>query len=171
MGASLKPRPPGADALQKEKMRKLDIQSGIFLLLASVAICLGSLQHEVGSLTEPGSGFFPLITGLALGVLSLFVLIEGWKMDQDSVGFWAPAANRKGIFLTIFFILVFSFLLERAGFLITTTLFFFLVSRFVSHHRSSTALFFGLAASISTYVVFNYLLRAPLPGGIMERMF
>ncbi|RJR51177.1 MAG: tripartite tricarboxylate transporter TctB family protein [Desulfobacteraceae bacterium] len=152
-------------------MRKLDIQSGIFLLLASVAICVGSLQHEVGSLTEPGSGFFPLVTGLVLGVLAILILIEGWKKEQDSAAFWSPAANKMGIFLTIVFILVFSFLLEWAGFLITTTLFFLLVSRFVSHHRWSTALFFGLAASISTYVVFNYLLRAPLPGGIVERIF
>ncbi|PKN66035.1 MAG: hypothetical protein CVU57_07575 [Deltaproteobacteria bacterium HGW-Deltaproteobacteria-15] len=152
-------------------MRKLDIQSGLFLLLLSMGICVGSLQHEVGSLTEPGSGFFPLATGLVLGILSILILIEGRRGSQDTAGFWAPAANRKGIFLTIFFILIFSFLLERAGFLFTTTLFFFLVSRFVSGHRWSTALFFGLATSVATYVVFSFLLRAPLPVGIVESMF
>lgn len=152
-------------------MRRLDIQSGIFLLLLSVGICVGSLQQTVGTLTEPGSGFFPLLMGLVLGALSLFILIEGWKGSRDSVEFWLPAGNRKGIYLTVVFILVFAFLLERAGFLFTTTLFFFLASRFVSGHRWSTALFFGLAASITTFVVFNFLLRAPLPGGIVESMF
>jgi putative tricarboxylic transport membrane protein len=152
-------------------MRKLDIQSGIFLLVLSMGICAGSLQHEVGTLTEPGSGFFPLFTGLALWILSIIILVEGWKASRGSARFWEPGANQKGIYLAIAFILLFAFLLERAGFILTTTLFFFLVSRFVSRHRWSTALFFGVAASVATYVVFSFLLRAPLPGGIVESMF
>jgi len=152
-------------------MRKLDIESGIFLLLLSVGICVGSLQHEVGTLRGPGSGFFPLLTGVVLGVLSVLILIEGWKGRGESVGFWAPEANRKGILLTIFFVLVYALLLERAGFLFTTTLFFFLVSHFVSRHRWTRALLFGVAASVATYVIFSFLLHAPLPGGIVESWF
>jgi putative tricarboxylic transport membrane protein len=152
-------------------MRKFDIHSGLFLLVLSVGICVGSLQHEVGTLTEPGSGFFPLVTGLLLGVFSVFILFEARKGGKESVGFWAPEANRKGISLTVLFVLVYALLLERAGFVFTTTLFIFLMSRFVSRHRWSRALFFGLAASVATYVVFRFLLHAPLPAGIVGRMF
>ena len=55
-------------------MRKFDFLSGIFLLALSFAICIGSLRLHVGTLTGPGAGFFPLMTGLVLGVFSCLIL-------------------------------------------------------------------------------------------------
>jgi putative tricarboxylic transport membrane protein len=152
-------------------MRKYDIVSGLFLLAVSLAICGASFQFHVGTLTAPGSGFFPLVTGLVLGIFSILILVEARKSGKETVRFWAPEANKKGIYLTFLFILVYALLLERLGFIGTTVLFFLLVSRFVSGHRWSTAIFFALLTSLSTYFVFTILLRAPLPQGILERMF
>jgi len=152
-------------------MRKCDIISGLFLLAVALAICGGSSRLHVGTLTEPGAGFFPLVTGLALGIFSILILVEARKSSKEPIKFWLPGANKKGIYLTFLFILFYALLLERLGFIGTTALFFFLVSRFVSGHRWATAIFFGLVTSLSTYVVFTILLRAPLPQGILERMF
>ena len=152
-------------------MRKYDIISGLFLLAVALAICAGSLQLQVGTLTSPGSGFFPLVTGLILGIFSILILVGARKLSKEPVKFWVPGANKKAIYLTFLFILFYAFLLERLGFIGTTVLFFFLISRFVSGHRWSTAIFFGLVTSLSTYFVFTILLRAPLPQGILERMF
>jgi hypothetical protein len=82
-----------------------------------------------------------------------------------------PGANKKGIHLTFLFILFYALLLERVGFIGTTIIFFLLISRFVSRHRWSTAVFFGLVTSFATYFVFTILLHAPLPQGILERIF
>jgi hypothetical protein len=87
------------------------------------------------------------------------------------IGFWASNANKKGIYLTFLFILVYALLLEHLGFIGTTLLFFFLVSRFVSGHRWATAVFFAFVTSFSTYFVFTILLHAPLPQGFLERIF
>ncbi|OGP67518.1 MAG: hypothetical protein A2170_15015 [Deltaproteobacteria bacterium RBG_13_53_10] len=152
-------------------MRKYDIVSGLFLLAVALLICGGSSQLHVGTLTSPGSGFFPLVTGLCLGIFSILILVEARKLGKEHVKFWVPGANKKGIYLTFLFILFYAFLLERLGFIGTTVLFFLLMSRFVSGHRWSTAIFFGLVTSLSTYFVFTFLLRAPLPQGILERMF
>jgi hypothetical protein len=54
---------------------------------------------------------------------------------------------------------------------VSTTLFFVLFSRYVSGHRWRTAVFFALVTSLATYLVFSLLLHAPLPQGIMGRMF
>jgi len=152
-------------------MRKYDILSGLFLLAISLTVCVGSLRLQVGTLTAPGAGFFPLTTGLALGVFSILILMEARKANREWVPFWAPKAIKKSIYLTFLFILVYALLLERVGFIGATTLFFLLVSRFVSEHRWSTAVFFALVTSLATYFVFSFLLRAPLPQGIVGRMF
>ena len=152
-------------------MRKYDILSGLFLLAVAVAICVGSLQLHVGTLTEPGAGFFPLVTGLALGVFSIAILAQAPRSGGESVQFWAPEADKKGLLLAFLFILVYALLLERVGFIGTTILFFVLMSRFVSRHRWTTAIFFALVTSFATYFVFDLLLRAPLPPGILGRLF
>jgi putative tricarboxylic transport membrane protein len=152
-------------------MRKFDVLSGIFLLALSFAICIGSLQLHVGSLTGPGSGFFPLMTGLALGVFSIFILMEARKAPREWVPFWAPRSNKKGIYLTVLFMFAYAMLLERIGFVAATILFFILVSRFVSGHRWTTVVFISLVTSFATYFVFSILIRAPLPQGILGRMF
>ncbi|MEW6668657.1 MAG: tripartite tricarboxylate transporter TctB family protein [Thermodesulfobacteriota bacterium] len=152
-------------------MRKYDILSGLFLLVVSLAILAGSMQLQVGTLTAPGSGFFPLVTGLVLGIFSILIIAQARDTTKEPARFWAPAANRKGIYLAFLFILVYALLLERLGFIVSTTLFFVLFSRFVSGHRWTTAVFFALVTSLATYFVFNLLLHAPLPQGILQRMF
>jgi putative tricarboxylic transport membrane protein len=112
-----------------------------------------------------------LVTGLALGIFSILILIEAKKSGKESVPFWVAGANKKGIYLTFFFLLLYALLLERLGFIATTVLFFLLVSRFISGHRWSTAIFFALVTSFATYFVFSMLLHAPLPQGIVARMF
>jgi len=46
-----------------------------------------------------------------------------------------------------------------------------LFSRYVSGHRWGTAVFFALVTSLATYFLFNLLLHAPLPEGIVGRVF
>ena len=152
-------------------MRKFDVLSGLFLLAVSLAIFIGSMQLQVGTLTAPGSGFFPLLTGVVLGIFSILIIAQARDTSKVPVRFWAPAANRKGIYLSFLLILVYALLLERLGFIVSTTLFFVLFSRYVSGHRWRTAVFFALVTSLATYLVFSLLLHAPLPQGIMGRMF
>lgn len=152
-------------------MRKSDIISGVFLLLVSVFICIGSMQMEVGRLNAPGPGFYPLVTGLALGIFSILILIQARKETSEAVRFWAPNANKRGILSAFIIILIYAVLLERIGFLGTSVIFFILVSRFMSGHRWKTAIFFALIASFATYGVFKFLLNAPLPQGILEGVF
>ena len=152
-------------------MRKYDMLSGLFLLAVSIAICTGSLQLPVGTFNAPGPGFFPLVTGLVLGVFSLLITVQARKAGTEPVRFWAPEADKKGIAVSFFCILLYALLLERAGFIATTILFFILFSHFVCGHRWRTALFFALVTSFATYFVFSFLLHAPLPRGIIEGMF
>jgi putative tricarboxylic transport membrane protein len=152
-------------------MRKYDVLSGLFLLVVSLVILGGSLQLQVGTFTAPGSGFFPLLTGLVMGIFSILIIAQARDTTKMPVRFWAPAANRRGIYLSFLFILAYALILERLGFIVSTTLFFILFSRYVSGHRWTTAVFFALVTSLATYFVFNLVLQAPLPQGIIGRIF
>ena len=152
-------------------MKKFDTISGLFLLILSTAICIGSLRLHVGTFRAPGAGLFPLVTGVVLGVFSILILLEARRKAEEAIPFWVPGANIKTISLSFLVILIYALLLERLGFLASTLVFFLLISRFVSGHRWGTALFFAVVASVATYSVFKFLLRSPLPPGILERFF
>ncbi len=149
-------------------MRKFDLISGLFLLVVSIGICVVSFQMEIGKPNAPSSGFYPLLTGGVLGLFSLIIIIQSRKQDEVSVRFWLPGANKKAILIAFVIILIYILLLERMGFLVTTVLFFILISRFVSGHSWKTVLVFSFLASVTTYIVFRFILRAPLPQGIFE---
>lgn len=55
-------------------MKKLDLDV-IALLLFSLVVCYESFRLPLGSTWKPGPGFFPLLLGVALGVLSLIFLL------------------------------------------------------------------------------------------------
>ncbi|RJR31001.1 MAG: tripartite tricarboxylate transporter TctB family protein [Desulfobacteraceae bacterium] len=151
-------------------MQKHDTLSGLFLLAISLAVCTGSVKLGVGTLHEPGSGFFPLASGLALGVFALLILYRaGSETRADS--FWTSGANKRAIYLTLALLLLYAIILEPLGFIGSTIVLFLLFSRFVSGHRWKTSIFFAVAVSLATYFVFTLLLRAPLPGGVVERIF
>ncbi len=152
-------------------MRKYDIISGLFLFILAIAICMGSLQLKIGTFTSPGSGFFPLFTGIMLGFFSVLILIEAIKLKKEDISFWMPNANKKAIYLTFLLILLYALLLERFGFIGTSLIFFLLISRLVFSLRWVTSIFFSIITSFGIYLIFKILLRAPLPKGIIERIF
>ena len=152
-------------------MKKFDTISGLLLLILSIAICIGSLRFHVGTFRAPGAGLFPLVTGVALGIFSILILFEARRRTEEPILFWVPGADKKAIFFSSLVILVYALFLERLGFLAATLVFFLLISRFVSGHRWTTAAFFAVVASLATYSVFKFLLRSPLPPGILERAF
>lgn len=152
-------------------MRKYDTISGLFLLFLSIAICIGSSKLKLGSPTSPGSGFFPFFTGLALGLFSILILLEARRSKKEDERFWAPGANKKEIFLTFSSILFYALLLERLGFIATSLIFFILINHFVFYLKWTTSIVFSIFVSFGTYLVFTILLHAPLPQGLLERIF
>lgn len=151
-------------------MQKHDTFSGLFLLALSLAMCIGALQLGVGTLHSPGSGFFPLASGLALTIFSILILNQA-RGESRAAQFWTAGANKRSIYLTVVFLVLYSLILEELGFIGSTILLFVSVSRFVSAHRWKTSIFFALAVSLATYFLFTLLLRAPLPEGVLERLF
>lgn len=152
-------------------MRKFDLWSGGALFALALIICGLSLRLEIGRPNHPGPGFYPLICGAALGVFALLIMLQALKAPATAVRFWRAGANRRRIALAFAIILLYALMLEPCGFIATTLLFFLLISRFVSGHGWKAAAAFALVATIGIYAVFRFLLRAPLPDGLIERLW
>ena len=137
---------------------------GGFLLLAAW-ICFEALQVPLGSFRMPGAGFFPLALGLALGMFAVMLLgMSLLSPASGSTDAWPD--RRDGVYL-VASVVAAVWLFERAGFLLTMTLFLALTTRVLGKINWLTAVVLALVGSVAAYVVFGRVLLIALPSGFL----
>jgi putative tricarboxylic transport membrane protein len=136
----------------------------VFLLLATF-ICFEALQVPFGSVRMPGAGFFPLLLGVTLGVLSLLLL--GTSLLSPGGESLDVRPERREVVQLTASIFVAVFLFEWAGFLLTMALFVAVAMKMLGTMSWVTAVVFALAGSVTAYVVFGRVLLIALPSGIL----
>ena len=143
-----------------------DLWTGLFLMIISGAVICEALDLEVGTPTNPGSGFMLFGTAAVLGLLALLqflkALLSGVQADQarEKIHLWRIVAV---IGANILYIV----LLEPVGFLLCT--FVLLAFLFQVYEKGKWAWAVGGAAATSllTYVIFSRLLQLNLPRGLI----
>lgn len=148
-------------------MKKYFVLGDAFFIVLSGAICLMSINLDLGSFGTPGTGLIPFIWALIMGLLALADLLTGimgsWKrLYGENVG---SQINWGKVVLTIICMFVYAFLFETIGFLLLT--FFFLAIFFQMLDPKpwwKTVLVSGLTTMIF-YTVFKKGLDVQLPSG------
>jgi putative tricarboxylic transport membrane protein len=135
-----------------------------FLLLGAF-ICVEALQVPFGSVRMPGAGFFPLILGLAVGAFSLMLLGVTLTSPPGAAAHVWP--ERPEVVYLAGTLLASVWLFERAGFLLTMTLFLAVAMRVLGKMSWLRALVLALVGSVAAYVVFSRGLLIALPSGIL----
>ena len=146
-------------------MGKIDI-SPVFFIALSVAICLESYKLGIGNFSAPLAGFFPLLTGILLGVIS------GGKVFAS---LWsAKAGDRLEIKIVwrrvlplVGGLLGYALLMDVVGFSSATFFFVFLVLQRIEAKPWWVAALAATGISCWIYLTFRVLLRVQLPGGFM----
>lgn len=134
-------------------------------LLVSVWICFEALQVPVGTFRMPGAGFFPLVLGLSLGLLSVMLL--GTSLVSPTGG-WAPLRPEQPSVVYLAGLTVAAVVLfERVGFLLTMALFLVVAMRMLGRMPWVTVFVVALVGSVTSYVVFVRVLLINLPSGIL----
>jgi len=146
-------------------MSKADRWIGLFFVLFSTYICVESLRLGLGTFHRPGAGFISFYCGIVLGVLSV-ILGLGFLRNAEEQESWG---NWRRILLLLVAILIFTLLLEKLGFLPSTFLLIFLVLKGVERRGWGFSLGIALLVAVASYVVFNTLLKADLPAGLLGR--
>lgn len=140
--------------------------SGIWLFV-SLIICFASLQYKVGTLSSPGSGFLPLLSGMAIGLFAAIGLIDAtlrkrrgeiWHNFLKGLG-WQKAL----IILVSLFAYV--WLLDFIGFSFCALLFIGFLLRVVIPQSWSLVIGGSVSITVASYIVFEVLLKAQMPKG------
>jgi putative tricarboxylic transport membrane protein len=155
------------DGLIQRLARDSDVIAGSALAALGVFILLESNKWEYVGFDGPGPGFFPLWYGLAITLLSLWLVVgraltlrhaQAYAVDWPGVGralgTWAVFAGCVA-------------LMPWLGFVLSFALLSFILVRVQFARTLRTALFTAAGLAAGFYAIFPVLLDVPLPAGFL----
>lgn len=152
-------------------MSKERISSLIFLFVGIYGLIFG-IQLPLGRWREPGPGVLPLSLSILLCVSGVLWFIFGKKKgkeEEKQIIVWGEMGRKlvpplKILGVTIVFIL----LLERAGYLLASSLLMFILFIWISRYRLWVALGLALVIGVGTWYFFVKILAVQLPQGFLK---
>jgi hypothetical protein len=153
-------------------MGKADRISGIFLLLFSLFVGIESYRMGLGSLRSPGPGFLFFWTAVAVGILSIAVVIRAWPVGEKGrsqpVGFGKRSILKVGSVLL--FLLLYAFSMETLGFIPVTLLLFVLLLGWIERKGWLLVAVVSVLVTAIAYLIFDLWLQAQLPEGLFRSL-
>jgi putative tricarboxylic transport membrane protein len=139
----------------------------VVLLVLGGAIAIGSLRYEWGTLDSPGAGFLPFFAGAGMAGFSAVTLLQslrrGWLPLREA---WKGAQWLRPAIVTAC-LLLYSAFLRDLGFLISTGILMIYLYRVLEPSGWKETFFAALATTLGFYLVFQTLLHAQLPRGML----
>lgn len=150
-------------------MRKYNQISSLLCLLVGLGFATGGIRYGFGSWREPGAGFLPLLFGMLLASLSVFLFILSLKRGPggETKPFWLEEGSRRRIVLTFLSLVAYTALLKKIGFILTTFLFVLFLMKEISRKGWMLSLVVALAFSLLGYGLFSLVLGVVLPKGTL----
>jgi putative tricarboxylic transport membrane protein len=152
-------------------MNRKDLLSSLIWMSIGLSIIIGSVSSlEIGTASEPGPALFPLLAGVLISFLSLVILLKAAFAKTSEK--WSPRELWEGlnwpkIFYTIGALLIYAIMLERVGFLLMTLLLFIFLFIKIEPQKWKLAIGLSILASVGSYLIFDRLLQAQLPRGLL----
>ena len=138
-----------------------DLVSALFWLAVAIFAAVQGLALKLGTLHQPGPGFFPFWGGVVLAVLSLVLVVKSLGSRSAAPLAW-PESSR--VFVVAGAILGYVLLLERVGFVAVTFAFLVLLLRLERRGWAFSAATAGMGAAAS-WALFQLWLKTQLPVG------
>ncbi|MFD1851513.1 tripartite tricarboxylate transporter TctB family protein [Oceanobacillus bengalensis] len=132
------------------------------LSVISIAYLIMAYQLPEYTLVPVDSDVIPKILGYILLFLSIILF---FLKDEEKKEASLPRKEIGMLLGTAVLILFYIFLLEIVGFIIMTTLFIFVSSRFYGYKKYITNGIVSIGFSVAMYLLFNELLLVRLPSG------
>jgi hypothetical protein len=166
------------------------------LALLAVFTLLESLRLDIGSATQPGPGFFPLVLSAALCAVAAALLLNGWRRrawvtssavalpamrepasaaEQAAAVTDAPAADshepldRSKLVATVAAFVAYIAVFERLGFIVATVGFLAFLFGALARYRWPLAIAAAVGVTVVAHLVFDVGLQLRLPRGILGR--
>lgn len=139
------------DGLMGSKTKEL--YNALFWLLFAIYVAFESYRIGLGKWSMPGPGYFPFGAALAIGIISIFLLVKALRQapfNEELISL--PKGRLDHVVLSLLAMVMYVVLLKSIGFLLCT---FFLVMfflRVVAMKRWVTALIVALSLSFGFYL-------------------
>ena len=135
---------------------------------------------KIGMLISPGAGFLPFCIGIALTVLGVLWFLQALYTRKtpepqeqvcgcEGVAEDAESRRKRIIYRLlpgVLLVILYAWLLEKAGYLLSTTLFMIGWQKLVEKQGWLKTTVIALLAAGGMYTLFSYLLKVFLPTGI-----
>lgn len=151
-------------------MQKTDFVSGLFFLVFAGLICILSYRVQIGTLYQPGPGFLFFYCGLALGLMSLAMVLRSVNGRRT----WKPLAlpfrgtNLKKVIPIVLSVFLYVALLEQLGFFLSTFLELFFLLKIIEKKSWRISLVTCFSVTACCYLLFEFWLEAQLPRGFLS---
>ena len=147
-------------------MKNKDFYSGLILLILSGTIFVLILRSPAPpDSSGPGPFFLPFISALVIAALSIALLLQSQK--QPETGAAAPQTKRmwNRLIWIVVWCFAYGFSIEKLGYLLSTGVVTFALLAYFNRRKWILNLLFSLFTPISIYILFDTLLKVPLPKG------
>jgi putative tricarboxylic transport membrane protein len=142
---------------------KRDMITGFLLILIGIGVVIHSIGLQVGTVLRPLPGFFPFLVGLAVIVLSLILLVQGWSGRGKAL---QPMRNLLRPAIMVVCMGVYATILDPLGY-VPSTIFIAAITLRIMGVRSWKVISLSSSTlSVGVYLLFTRMLGVELPAGI-----
>ncbi|MDE1991780.1 MAG: tripartite tricarboxylate transporter TctB family protein [Rhizobiaceae bacterium] len=139
-----------------------DVAGGFLMMAVGFAFSYFGWAYDVGTLSQMGPGFMPVVLGGVLALLGLLILVNGVGASGITVDM-AAWPDWRGLIAIIAGMVAFVLLATRAGLIVSTFAVVFISALGDRGNRLRDALLLGVGVTIFGVVVFYYGLQIRLP--------
>ncbi len=144
-----------------------NLWTGLFLMILSGVVIHEAIELEVGTPTNPGSGFMILGASAVLGLLALRQFIKSLRPHERKSEGITEKIHWGRIIAVIVTNILYILLLQPLGYLVCTFLFLSFLFQVLEKGRWVPRVLGSAFTSFLTYLLFARLLQLNLPKGVL----
>jgi len=148
------------DQEQRRGGLRSDQFSGLMLLALALYVGWQNRVYPVGTLSEPGPGYLPLLLAIFLGAMGLLIALWGARSAPLAAIKWTEATRAVVILIACG---VATLALERIGYRLTVIALLIFLLGVLERKRPLPVALVALGFSFASYYIVGDLLRVPLP--------
>ena len=147
-----------------------DFFAGLMFLAVGVAFAWGATNYTIGEGARMGPGYFPLVLGVLLSLIGLFIVFEAMVVETED-GEKIGKAAWKPLFFIIFSNIVFGVCIggipklgiPAMGLIVGIYALTFIASMAGEEHKNKEVLVLATFLAILSYLAFIVLLKLQFP--------
>ena len=152
---------------QRLKIDDSQLWSGLIGLALGAIVVWQGYEHDIGVVTEPGTGFVLFYVGWLMVVLSAVMLLVAIREGGAPIASLWQGVRWSRPMIAIGLLIAFALVFERLGFLLSTMALLIGLMRLIDPVPWPRALPIAVLAPLGSWFVIQKMLKVALPAGML----